>query len=107
MRFPAPAMNLASRRAAGERPPRGAYGGRSRLCGRILWRRLPGWMRYLPAAVVVDSYGVTAGSADSSPLARAWVFLLGGDGRMLRAYRDAVTSSRAASWARLETPSLA
>ena len=35
-------------------------------------------MRYLPAAVVVDSYGVTAGSADSSSFARACVFLLGG-----------------------------
>jgi hypothetical protein len=67
MRFPAPAMNLASRRAAGERPPRGAYGGRSRLCGRVLWRRLSGWMRYRPAAVVVGSGGVIAGSADLSP----------------------------------------
>src|SRR4029453_15066232 len=62
----APAMTLASRRAAGERPPRGAYGGRSRLCGRILWRRLSGWMRYRPAAGVVDSGGVMAGSADFS-----------------------------------------
>jgi hypothetical protein len=30
------AMNLASRRDAGERPPRGAYGGRSRLCRRAV-----------------------------------------------------------------------
>src|SRR4029453_3931598 len=67
MCLPAPALNLASRRAAGERPRGGAWGGRSRLCGQVLWRRLSGWMRYRPAAVVVDSGGVIAGSADLSP----------------------------------------
>jgi len=36
-------MNLASRRDAGERPPRGADGGRSRLCRRVVWRRPPRW----------------------------------------------------------------
>ena len=39
--LPASAMNLAFRRDAGERPPRGAYGGRSRLCRRTVCRRMP------------------------------------------------------------------
>ena len=34
--LPAWAMNLAFRRDAGERPRRGAYGGRSRLCRRAV-----------------------------------------------------------------------
>jgi hypothetical protein len=53
------------------------------------------------------SYDVTARSANFSLFAPAGVFLLGGDGSMLRAYRDALTSSSVASRARLETPSLA
>ena len=53
------------------------------------------------------SYDVTARSTDSSPSALAGVFLPSGDGSMLFAYREALTSSSVASRARLETPSLA
>jgi hypothetical protein len=58
--------------------------------------------------MVVGSHGVTAGSTDSSLSATAGVFLLGGNGCIIRrTYRDALTSSSVASCARLETPSLA
>src|SRR5215218_7873780 len=129
-------MSLTTVVVAGERPPRGADGGRSRLRrqpeltvlaagnqAEVGKRRVDpmgadavrcsshrgccATVRYLPATIVVGSYGVTTRSADSRPLSSE---SLTGPERLvhppLRLPRSP-TSSSAASCARLETPSLA